>query len=126
MFWKRARDLQQPAFDLHQIPKMLNPFLIHHEFRQQQRVYRPADDRGLEEGAGNQTNNGMAVIERLEIVVLRLRADGIPSVQHRVAESLERHTLPFLSTFWMWPHENARISQAFIRTAPDGFDPPLH
>src|SRR5262245_5510738 len=120
MLWKCPCDLQQPAFDLHQIPEMLNPFLIHLEFRQQQCMYRPTYDRGLKEGAGNQTNNCMAVIERIEIVVLRLRADGIPSVQHRVAELLERHTLPFLGALWMWPYENAHISDAFIRTAPDG------
>ena len=73
------------------------------------------DDRSFEEGAGNEAYDRMAVIQRIEVIVLRLRTDGIPSVQHRVAEALERHTLPLLAPLGMRTHENARVAKAFIR-----------
>ena len=108
MILERASHLQKTALDFHQIPEVLDALLVHLELGQQQRVHGPADDRRLEKRARHETDDRMAVIQRIEVVVLRLRADRIPSVQRHVAEALERHAFPLLHPLGMGTYQDAR------------------
>src|SRR5262249_17312306 len=78
MLVKRPRDAHQTAIDFHQIVEVNRPFLVvSRDLVDKDRVNRLAYDCCLEKRARIETNDGGAVVHRIEVVVLRFVVDGM-------------------------------------------------
>src|SRR5262245_60493393 len=69
---------QQPAFDRQQIPEVRHPLLMDSVRGQLQCEDRRAENRCLEKSTRTQSNNCGAVVERIEVLGLRIARNWRP------------------------------------------------
>src|SRR5882672_2284312 len=95
------RGMQEATFDLEQIPEVQHAVLMDSVGRQLQRENWTTNDRRLQKHRGAETDDGAAVVQRIEVVGLRVGIQRIAPVDDDVVESVEADAIPFTNALWM-------------------------
>ena len=114
VFVERTGRAEHSVGVVQQIVKVDRAFLALGELRQEDRMDRPADDRPLDHGAGVQADDDVRMVQRIEVVGLRLgirRGISLQRPTRRAGESVETDVSPFASAPEVRPYEDAAVSQ---------------
>src|SRR5262245_22099605 len=99
--------------------------IVRGEFGREYREHRLANDRRLDEGTRVDPDDRRAVIERVEVVLLRLRIHRMRAPERDVGIASEIDLLPLVETRRVRPDQDADVLQPRIAAAAYRLDPPL-
>src|SRR5204862_7879246 len=102
--------MEQAAFHGQQVLKVDHVLLVHPVFRKREAEDRPAHDRRFEEGARDETDDGAAVVERVEVIRLRVDIDRVATVEGNVLPAIQADSRPLLQPFRMRTNEDAELA----------------
>jgi hypothetical protein len=126
MFLEAARQAEHPAADGLQIMKVERAFLSLAEFRQHDRMNRSAYDSRFDERARIQPDHRRAVVERLEVVLLRALVHRQGPVHRDVRQIGQVNLFPLLEASRMRSNEDPGRTQRRIMARPNLLDPATH
>ena len=111
----------EPAVDVLQMLEVQRAFLRRGEFFGLHRVDGPADDAGLDHGAGIHADDRLGVVDGVEVVAAGGAADRVHArlrPERDVVEFCRKiNVLPLLPVLRMRPHQEARRAQPLIAAA---------
>ena len=123
MLVEAARHAKYATPDLRQIVEVERAFLPLAEFRHDDGVNRSPDNRGLDKRAGVQRCHRSAVVQRLEIVLLRAIIDRKRTVERHIRKVRQVDLVPLLQSRRVRTHQDGRRPQQRIVAGPDFLNP---